>query len=213
MSRSCQSAWFSAAAAAYPRKMRASPAMRSLFTGLRFCGMAELPAWPLRNGSRTSSISVCCRLRISVANRSSVPPVIAIAATSAACRSRCTICVLTGSTRRPSAESTSRSIAGSIWLYVPTGPEIFPVAISSAAVASRVRLRAASNAQPASLAPNVIGSACTECVRPAITVSRSSRARRMITRMSASSSARIRSVAARSWRARAVSITSLLVRP
>ena len=213
MSRSCQSAWFSIATAAYPRKSRAKPAMRSLFTGFRFWGMAELPAWPARNGSRSSSISLCCRLRISVAKRSSVPPVIAMAATSAACRSRWTTCVLTGSTRSSSAVSASRSIWGLIWLYVPTGPEIFPVATSSAARARRSRSRAASKAQPASFAPSVIGSACMEWVRPAITVSRSSRARRMMTAMSASSSTRMRSLAARSCRASAVSMTSLLVKP
>ena len=68
-------------------------------------------------------------------------------------------------------------MSGSRWLYVPTGPEILPVPISSTAVARRVRPRSTSNAQPASLSPNVVGSAWTEWVRPIIVVSASARAR------------------------------------
>ena len=105
---------------------------------MRLWGIADEPFWPVRNGSWTSPISVCWRLRISVAKRSSDPPTIAIAVSSAACRSRCTICVLTGSAWSPSAARTSASISGPRWLYVPTGPEILPVPISSTAVASRV---------------------------------------------------------------------------
>ena len=41
--------------------------MRSETMGLRLCGIAELPFWPVLNGSMTSAISVCWRLRISVA--------------------------------------------------------------------------------------------------------------------------------------------------
>ena len=62
--------------------------------------------------------------------------------TNAACRSRWTICVLTGSTCRPSSASTSASTSGGNWLYVPTGPEILPVAISVVACARRRRPRA-----------------------------------------------------------------------
>ena len=61
-------------------------------------------------------------------------------------------------------------MSGPRWLYVPTGPEILPVPISSTAAASRVRPRSSSNAQPASLSPSVVGSAWTEWVRPIITV-------------------------------------------
>ena len=44
------------------------------------CGASrDEPFWPARNGSMSSPISVCWRLRISVAKRSSEPPVIAIA--------------------------------------------------------------------------------------------------------------------------------------
>ena len=77
---------------------------------MRLWGIADEPFWPARNGSWTSPISVCWRLRISVAKRSSEPPTMAIAVSSAACRSRWTIWVLTGSAWRPSAASTSASI-------------------------------------------------------------------------------------------------------
>ena len=125
----------------------------------------------------TSAISVCWRLRTSVASRSSDPPRIAIAARNAACRSRWTIWVLTGSTRSPRSVRTSASMSGARWLYVPTGPLILPVAISAVASARRARPRATSNAQPAHLSPNVVGSAWTEWVRPIITVPASIRAR------------------------------------
>ena len=59
------------------------------------CGASPIePFWPALNGSMTSPISVCWRFRISVANRSRLPPRIAIAVRSAACRSRWTIWVL-----------------------------------------------------------------------------------------------------------------------
>ena len=46
---------------------------------MRLWGIADEPFWPALNGSMTSPISVCWRLRISVANRSRLPPRIAIA--------------------------------------------------------------------------------------------------------------------------------------
>ena len=92
------------------------PAIRSHRIGLRLWGMAELPFWPARNGSISSPISVCWRLRTSVAMRSSEPPVMAIAAIRAAWRSRWTICVEMGSRCRPRAASTSSSRSGSRWL-------------------------------------------------------------------------------------------------
>ena len=47
MSRSCQSATFSRAASAFARTRRARPVTCSQPTGLRLCGMAEQPFWPL----------------------------------------------------------------------------------------------------------------------------------------------------------------------
>ncbi len=47
--------------------------------GLRLCGMALLPFWPLVNGSSASSTSVRCRWRNSTAQRSMLAPTSAIA--------------------------------------------------------------------------------------------------------------------------------------
>ena len=63
--------------------------------------------------------------------------------------------------------------------YVPTAPASLPTRMPSSAAESRPRSRSSSNAQPASLAPKVMGSAWTPCVRPAMTVSRCSSARRI----------------------------------
>ena len=51
MSRSCQSATFSNAACALARISRARPTICSQPIGLRLCGIAEEPFWPLPNGS------------------------------------------------------------------------------------------------------------------------------------------------------------------
>ena len=61
MSRSCQSAMFSSAACALPLSSRASPVICSEPIGLRLCGIADEPFWPLPNGSCTSPISVFCK--------------------------------------------------------------------------------------------------------------------------------------------------------
>ena len=47
MSRSCHSATFSSPTWALPRRTRARPQMRSQTTGLRLCGIALEPFWPL----------------------------------------------------------------------------------------------------------------------------------------------------------------------
>ena len=60
--------------------------------------------------------------------------------------------------------------------YVPTAPDSAPTLACANARSSRSALRCASNAKPASLMPNVVGSACTPCVRPTQTVSTCSRA-------------------------------------
>ena len=48
-------------AIALPRKTRARPVRRSHVMGLRLCGMALEPFWPLVNGSSASSTSVRCK--------------------------------------------------------------------------------------------------------------------------------------------------------
>jgi len=66
-----------------------APARRSARTGSGCaCGHRGAALLPGRNGSISSPISVCWRFLTSVAKRSSDPPVIAIAAMTAACRSR-----------------------------------------------------------------------------------------------------------------------------
>jgi hypothetical protein len=74
-------------------------------------------------------------------------------------------------------------------------------------------LRCASIAKPASLIPNVVGSAWTPCVRPTQMVSTCSRARCASASKSPRAPATTISPAAVSWSASAVSSTSLEVRP
>ena len=81
MSRSCHSAIFSSAASEFARTTRASPQICSLDTGLRLCGIAELPRCSPPNGSSTSRTSVRCKWRISSATRSSDAATIASAET------------------------------------------------------------------------------------------------------------------------------------
>ena len=119
--------------------------MRSQTTGLRLCGIALEPFWPLRNGSSTSRTSVRCRWRISVAKRSKPAPARAIALSSSAWRSRGTTCVDTGSGVRPSRLRTRPSYSGPSVANVPTAPEIAAV-IWSKARSSRSALRCVSSA-------------------------------------------------------------------
>ena len=113
MSRSCQSATFSSPTSAAPRTTRASPQIRSATIGLRLCGIADEPFWPLPNGSSTSRTSVRARWRISSANRSSDAASSASAISSSACRSRWRICVELGAGSRPSRSQAIRSTSGS----------------------------------------------------------------------------------------------------
>ena len=213
MSRSCHSATFSSAAWAFPRSTRASPEICSLLIGLRLCGIALEPFCPARNGSCTSRTSVRCRCLISVANRSSPAPASAIALSSSACRSRATTCVETSSRLISRRSSTRASNSGLVAAYVPTAPEIAPTTTCANARSRRSALRCASNANPASFTPNVVGSAWTPCVRPTHSVCACSRAR--VTKASASARApgTITSPTARSCSASAVSSTSEEVNP
>ena len=106
MSRSCQSATFSRAGTIAARIIRASPVRFSESTGLRLCGMAELPFCPTANGSSASPTSLRCRWRISVASRSIADASSARAAVNAACRSRGITWVETGSGRSPNRSAT-----------------------------------------------------------------------------------------------------------
>ena len=213
MSRSCHSAVFSSAVTRWPRTTRASPHTRSVRTGLRLCGIAELPFCSLPNGSNASPISLRCRWRISVAILSSVPAAIASADMKSACRSRATTCVETVSASRPSSRQTCSSTRGSSVACVPTAPLMWPTAAFFAACSSRAIERSSSETQPATLNPKVMGSATMPCVRPAMSVflclmARSAAASRTLARswpMSRADST--------IWTAIAVSFRSWLVMP
>ena len=114
------------------------PAIRSDRIGLRLWGIALRALLAGLERLLTSPISVCWRLRISVAKRSREPPRIAIAV-----EERRVAVALDDLGARPGRRAarararTSASTSGPRWLYVPTGPEILPVAISSIAAARR----------------------------------------------------------------------------
>ena len=178
MSRSCQSATFSSAATTLPRTTRASPQIRSATIGFRLCGIADEPFWPRPNGSCTSRTSVRARWRISVANRSSD------AARSAERRDDLGVPVALEDLRRASAPARARAArrrsARPPARLRRTGRRRRRAcrrACPRAPARRRARSRSSANAQPASLSPNVVGSACTPCVRPILSVSRCSSAR------------------------------------
>ena len=213
MSRSCHSATFSRPTVALARTTRASPQIRSAVMGFRLCGIADEPFWPRPKGSSTSRTSVRARCRISVAKRSSDDAASASADSTSACRSRCRICVELGAGSSPTRSHAIRSTSGSIAAYWPTAPDSFPTRTPSIARVTRSRSRSSANAHPASLSPNVVGSACTPCVRPMQSVSRCSSARATTTSNARSIPARIPAPASWSMSESAVSRTSDEVRP
>ena len=107
--------------------------MRSETIGLRLCGIADEPFWPLPNGSSTSRTSVRARCRSSSANRSSEAASSASAFSTSAWRSRWRICVELGAGSSPSRSQAIRSTSGSAAEYVPTAPESLPTRIPSSA--------------------------------------------------------------------------------
>ncbi len=123
------------------RTRRARPVRFSVRTGLRLCGMAELPFCPGEKNSSASSTSVRCMWRISVATFSMPEAITPSVAKNIAWRSRGMTCVLIGSGVRPSILQTWSSTAGSMLAKVPTAPEIAPVATSARAFTRRARLR------------------------------------------------------------------------
>ena len=121
--------------------MRDRPVRFSDSTGLRLCGIAEEPFWPSEKNSSTSSTSVRCRWRISVASRSTDEAITPSVAKYIAWRSRGITCVEIGSGLSPIILATCSSTRGSICAKVPTAPEIAQVATSWRAVTSRSRAR------------------------------------------------------------------------
>ena len=176
MSRSCQSATFSRPTSALPRTSRASPQIRSATIGLRLCGIADEPFCPRANGSSTSRTSVRARWRISSGEaiergreererREELRVAVALEDLGRRRRrlepERLACDALDLGRRRRVRADRARELAR------PAGPR--PRVLDAGA-----RSRSSSNAQPASLSPNVVGSACTPCVRPIVTVSRCS---------------------------------------
>ena len=182
---------------------------------MRLWGIADEPFWPAVNGSWSSPISVCCRLRTSVAKRSSEPPMMAIAVE----ERRVPVALDDLGADRVHVQPELREDLG-----LDVRPEVAVRADRPGDLAGRRsrrrrpragrRPRSSSKAQPASLSPSVVGSAWTEWVRPIITVAGLGRARPIRT---ASSRVDVARAAARRPRGAggpgAVSTTSLLVSP
>ena len=82
-------------------------------------------------------------------------------------RSRAMTCVA-GTGTSPSRSATYRSTDGSTFEYVPTAPLSLHTITARRAARSRSRSRSICSAHRATLAPNVVGSACTPWVRPII---------------------------------------------
>src|SRR5439155_11445508 len=92
-----------------------------------------------------------------------------------------------------------------------TAPEILPTAAPSPAFARRSASRISSAYQPATLKPNVIGSAWMPWLRPTISAERYCNASRRTISISRASSVATTAVPSRSWTAVAVSSRSELV--
>ena len=143
---------------------------------------------------------------------STVAPTEAHAYRYSAWRSRA-ITWVAGTGVRPRAAQTWRSTAGSMLEYVPTAPDSLPTATASRARRSRVRSRSAWRHHSASLAPNVVGSAWMPWVRPTIGVCPVLEGPALQRADEPPPASTSRSAASVSIRSRAVSTTSVDVRP
>ena len=215
MSRSCHSATSSTPACALPRSTRASPVTCSDLIGLRLCGIALEPFWPAPNGSRTSrdlgagQMAELGRepLEPGAGERDRLEQLGVSIARDDLRRDRLAL-------RGRVAPAPARSKSGEVALYVPTAPDSAPTVAWAKPRSSRCALRSASNANPASLIPNVVGSAWMPWVRPTQSVWTCSRA---CAASAPHQTARVRQHdrrrPRRSWSASPVSSTSLEVRP
>ena len=143
--------------------------MRSATTGLRLCGIADEPFWPRPNGSITSRTSVRARCRTSVANRSSDDGEqrergeklgMTVARNDLGCgrlRARGRAARKRAARPRGRRRRRRRRCRRACRRACPR-----------ARAPDAARSRSSSNAQPASFAPKVVGSAWTPCVRPTI---------------------------------------------
>ena len=149
------------------RTTRASPQIRSATIGLRLCGIADEPFWPAANGSSTSRTSVRARWRISSANR------LERGGHDRERREQLGVPVALEDLRRDRLGLEPEPLAGDP-LHLGVGGRVGADRARELADAHRLERarrgasgpRSSSNAQPASLRPNVVGSAWTPCVRP-----------------------------------------------
>ena len=150
--------------------------MTSLEMGLRFCGMVEdAPRWGT-NGSETSLSSLADMTMISSASLPIDPPIRARKLETSATPSRATCHVIGGSVRSNSAARALRTripaSPGPSEASDPTAPPNCTNRVRLFSCSSRSRCRWNPESHTAHLYPNVTGSACCRCVRPAIGVSR-----------------------------------------
>ena len=196
-------------------RARAAAAARALIapTALRFCGIAvEAPPSP---PSRTSPTSVCASSSTSRPAFPTAPEAMSRAAPSSATRTRF-VCQGSGGSTRPSSSAKRRAISSPcppIAASVPAAPPSCAARPSSRSPASRVRDSSTATSQPAALSPNVVGTACCNMVRPAIGVSRCSRARTAHASVTRSSSPSTSTSARRATSMAAVSMMSWVVAP
>ena len=158
ISRSCHRATSSKAAWTLARTTRARPQICSEVTGLRLCGMAELPFWPRAKYSSASRTSVRCRCRTSSAIFSQR----AVARARATDESGVPVALdhLRGDRRGLEIEPRRRCalpLPARCGRRCRRRRRVLPTRRSSAAAPRRVRLRPASSYQMASLRPKVIG--------------------------------------------------------
>ena len=217
MSRSCHSATFSTPACALPRSTRARPVMRSVVIGLRLCGIALEPFCARRGTAPRPRAPRCAagggsRSRSARGRRRRARSPAAARRGGRAGRPAWRPCsALQAQARRARARSKSGEVAR-------VGADRAADRADRAPARTRARrrstLRCASKAKPASLMPNVVGSAWTPWVRPdADGVDVRARLRGERRRRARARRATTISPAARSCSASAVSSTSEEVRP
>ncbi len=152
--------------------------MRSATTGLRLCGIADEPFWPRPNGSCTSrhlrarEMPDLERERVERGGEHRER------------REQLRVAVALEDLRRGRGAARARAARTRSARAPDRSPRTCRPrrracrrACPRARAQPAPRSRSSSNAQPASLRPNVVGSACTPCVRPICSVRRCSSAR------------------------------------
>ena len=178
---SCHSAIFSNAACAFARTTRARPQICSQVTGLRLWGIAELPFCPRRSTPPLPGLP--CAAGAALPVRFFPAPV-----TSASVATKLRVPVALDHLRRHRRRRESQTLADPLFRLRPDVRErahragnLADAQVFRRGLADAPGCGPASSYQIASLSPNVIGSACTPCVRPICTVCWNSSARRFRT--------------------------------